>query len=187
MSVNPPPPYGSPPPPPPPPYQPDPYGAQYPPQPPPSYGGPMAGPPPKSDKKWLVWAAAGCGCAVVALALFGVFMFLGIKAGTAGAEEVVKKFLSATAAERYAEAYECFSAPLKAAQSYEEFASSASNNLHLFKVKDTTFNQRSVDTTSAKLEGSVTLESGTEVPAKFQLVKENGEWKLIGYNIAATN
>lgn len=181
MSVNPPPPYGGPPPsypsPPPPP-----YGQASPSYPPPAYGAPP--PPPSDNKKWLMWVIGGCGCAVVAAALLGVFIFLGVKAATAGAEEVVQKFLKATAEERYAEAYDYFSAPLKASLSYEDFSATAAGNLQFYRVKETTFTQRSVDTTSAKLEGTATLESGTEVPAKFQLVKENDSWKLIGYHIA---
>ena len=49
------------------------------------------------------------------------------------------------------------------------------------------FNQRSVDTTSANLSGSVTLDSGTDVPAKFDLVQENGAWKLLNYSIGTTD
>jgi len=52
-------------------------------------------------------------------------------------------------------------------------------------VKDTTFSQRSIDTSGAQLSGSVTLTSGTQVPASFKLVRENGAWKLIGYNIGS--
>lgn len=186
MSVNPPPPYGGPPPsyPPPPPPPPS-YGQAPPSYPPPAYGTPA--PPPADDKKWLKWVAAGCGCAVLAAAAFAAIIVFGVRAGTAGAEEVVQKFLKATAEERYTEAYDYFSAPLKETQSYQDFSTAAANNLYLFKVKDTTFLQRSVDTTSAKLEGSVKLEAGTSVPAKFQLVKENGAWKLIAYNIGNTD
>jgi hypothetical protein len=37
----------------------------------------------------------------------------------------------------------------------------------------------------AKLAGTLTLGSGTEVPCSFQLVRENDLWKLISYNIGS--
>lgn len=189
MSVNPPyggppgPPPGSPPsyPPPPPSYQPDPYAQQHQP-----YGQGSA-PPPPAKKNWLLWVGAGCGCLLLGAAVIAGVIFMGVKAGTAGAEAVVKDFLEAAGEERYAEAYDHFSAPLKETQSYEDFVQSATENPHFFKVKDTTFNQRSVDTTSAKLAGSVTLESGTELPSEFRLVQENGAWKLIAYHIGKSD
>jgi hypothetical protein len=193
MSVNPPPPYGGPPgsyPPPPPPgeYPPPPPPYQQAP-PPPAYGSgyaPAAPPPPKQTN-WMLWVGGGCGCLIVAAALIGVFFFLGIKAATAGAEETVKAFLKAAGEGRDADAYEYFSAPLKATQSFDDFASLAENSRHLFKVTDTTFNQRSVDTTSAKLEGSLKLEVGTEIPCKFDLVKENDAWRILNYHIGTTD
>lgn len=193
MSVNPPPPYGGPPgsyPPPPPPggYPPPPPPPYQQAPPPPAYGSGYApaAPPPKKTN-WLLWVGGGCGCLIVAAALIAGFIFLGVKAATAGAEESVKAFLKAAGEERHAEAYDHFSAALKAAQSYEEFVEMATNNRHLFRVTETTFNQRSVDTTSAKLEGTLKLEVGTEVPCKFDLVKENDAWKLLNYHIGTTD
>ena len=54
-----------------------------------------------------------------------------------------------------------------------------------FKVTDMSFNQRSIDQAGAELAGTLTLESGTEVPANFSLVRERGSWKLIEYNIGS--
>jgi hypothetical protein len=188
MSVNPPPPYGGPPgsypppPPPPPGYPPPPYQQE---PPPPSYGYAPAAPPPPKKTNWLLWVGGGCGCLLVVGALVAVFGYLGIKAATAGAEESVQAFFKAAGEGRDQEAYDYFSGALKAAQSFEEFSTAASNNRHLFKITDTTFNQRSVDTTSAKLEGTVKLEVGTEVPCKFDLVKENGAWRILNYHIGS--
>jgi hypothetical protein len=75
---------------------------------------------------------------------------------------------------------------VKQKQSLAEFSAQAQANSLFLQVKDTTFNNRSIETGSgAKLAGSVTLETGTEVPAMFRLVKENGKWKLIGYRIGS--
>jgi hypothetical protein len=50
-------------------------------------------------------------------------------------------------------------------------------------VQDTTFNNRSVNPAGAELSGSVTLTDGSQLPASFKLVKEEGEWRLISYQI----
>ena len=96
---------------------------------------------------------------------------------------MVHQFLTAAAAGDYAAAHEFFSAPLKEAQPLEKFTAIATSNPSLFQVKDTTFSDRSVDLSGAKLAGTATLAAGTEVPASFNLVKENGAWKLLGYRI----
>jgi len=194
MSANPPsygPPGSFPPPPPPPPPPPGgPYGqqpGQY--DQPNQYSQPAYGaaPPPPAKKTWLLWVAGGCGCLVLLAAIFAATLFFGVKAGTAGAETVVKSFLDSAGKGRYVEAYDYFSAPLKATQSLETFRTTASENSHLFQVKDTTFTERSVDLTSAKLAGSLTLESGTDIPAKFDLVKENDAWRILNYSIGSND
>lgn len=127
-----------------------------------------------------------CGSVIIALAAFVLVMTQVVKFATAGPEAVVHTFLAAGGAGNYAAAYACFSAPLKQVQSFEEFSGQAQANSMFFKVKDTTFSSRSIDTTSgAELAGSVTLESGTQVPASFKLVRENGQWKLLSYHIGS--
>jgi hypothetical protein len=139
--------------------------------------------PPK--RGWVKWVGLGCGCLVVVAAAFAALFYFGIRAATAGPEEVVKEFLAAAGAGDYGKAHDYFSAPLKEAQPLEQFAAAAEANAAFFKVRDTTFNTRSVDTAGATLEGTVTLETGTEVPASFKLVRENDEWKLISYHIGS--
>jgi hypothetical protein len=129
--------------------------------------------------------ALGCGVLIVLAACFAALMFFMVKKATAGPEAVVHDFLAAAASGDYARAHNYFSAPLKEAQPLETFRQAAQQQAFMFKVKDTTFNTRSVDLEGALLAGSLTLESGTSVPASFKLVKENGEWRLIAYHIGA--
>ena len=129
------------------------------------------------------WAVARWWCW---WALFAALMVFVVKRATAGPEEVVHQFLTAAAAGDYAAAHEFFSAPLKEAQPLEKFTAIVTATPSLFQIKDTTFSDRSVDLSGAKLSGTVTLAAGTQVPASFQLVKENGAWKLLGYRIGMT-
>jgi hypothetical protein len=58
-----------------------------------------------------------------------------------------------------------FSAPLKPVQPLEPFSEVVQANAVFCKVTDMNFNRRSVDQAGAELAGTVTLQSGTEVPA----------------------
>jgi hypothetical protein len=136
-----------------------------------------------SGKGWIKWVAMGCGCLVVLAAAFAVGMFFVVKKATAGPEAAVHAFLSSAGKGDYQAAWDHFSAPLKEAQPFDQFEAAAKAQPFLFKVRDTTFNNRSVNTSGAEFSGTLTLEAGTEVPASFKLVQENGEWKLIAYHI----
>lgn len=127
--------------------------------------------------------AIGCGVLVLGLAIF-VGAILGfVWMATAGPEEAVKSFLAAAAAGDIEKAHDYFSAPLKEQQSLDEFRKAVEGNRSLFAITDSSFSNRSIDTTSAKLSGSVTLQAGTTLPARFELVKENDDWKLIAYHL----
>jgi hypothetical protein len=137
------------------------------------------------QRPWLRWVLLGCGGAIALLVIFVAVLLLVVKQATAAPEEVVRTFLAEAGAGNLEAAHDCFSAPLKEAQPYDQFAAGVNANKHLFDVTDTSFTNRSVDMSGAELKGTVTLGSGTEVPCSFKLVRENEDWKLIGYNIGA--
>jgi hypothetical protein len=149
---------------------------------------PAAAPPApaaKPKRHWGRWLALGCGGIIVLGALFAGAMYVVVRKATAGPEQVVKEFLSAAAAGDYAAAHGYFSAPLKHVQPLAAFTSMAKANPEMFAITDTTFSNRSVDTTGAELSGTVTLKSGTELPASFKLVREKKEWRLIAYHLGS--
>lgn len=132
----------------------------------------------------LKYVGLGCGALILLGVLFAAGLYGVVRMATSGVEEVVQDFLAAAARGDYEAAHSHFSAPLKQAQPLEAFRAMAEANPGLFDVVDTTFNSRSVDLqTGAELSGSVTLRSGTKMPARFRLVQENEAWKLIAYNI----
>lgn len=143
----------------------------------------------KPNRGWIKWVVLGCFLALLLVAAIVVVIPAGLfwtfQKATAGPEATIQGFLAATAAGDYQTAHDYFSAPLKQVQPYEQFAAEAAANSSFFAVTDTTFNKRSVDMSGAELSGSVTLESGTVVPAQFKLVRENDDWKLISYNIGS--
>jgi hypothetical protein len=137
---------------------------------------------------WVKYVAIGCGVLLVGGIVFGTALFFGVRKLTAEPERVAREFLDAAAAGDFARAHDCFSAPLKEAQPLEEFVAAAEANPSLFDVEDTTFTSRSIDAASgAKLEGTVTLRSGTRLPASFHLVQERDRWKLLSYHLGTTD
>jgi len=155
------------------------------PAPPPPSADYQATPPPQKKGGWIKWVALGCFGLILLAGLFGGGIWWGLMKATEGPEAVAKEFLAAAAAGNYEKAHDYFSAPLKEVQPLEQFRDIASAQSSLFAVTDTTFNTRSVNTAGAELEGTVTLESGTELPATFKLVKENGDWKLLAYHLGS--
>jgi len=139
----------------------------------------------EKKKPWLRWVLLGCGGLITLFVVFIVVILFVVKQATAAPEEVVQTFLAEAAAGNLEAAHDCFSAPLKEVQPFDQFAAGVNANRHLFDVADTSFTNRSVDMNGAEFEGTVTLESGTEVPCSFKLVRENEAWKLISYNIGS--
>ena len=142
----------------------------------------VANPAPQK-RSWLKWLAIGCAVLFVLIGCIVASVFFIAKKATAPAEAAVHEFLAAAGGGDYAKAYSYFSAPLKEKQSLEQFQAAVQGQPSMFKVKDTTFSSRSVDLNGAELKGNVTLESGTDVPCTFKLVRENDAWKLIAYQI----
>jgi hypothetical protein len=143
-----------------------------------------AAPPPRKGG-WLKWVVLGCFGLILLAGLFGGGIWWGIMKATQGPERVAEAFLAAAAAGDYEKAHSHFSAPLKEVQPLEQFREIASEQPTLFAVADTSFTSRSLNSGTAELEGTVTLEAGTKLPATFKLVKENGDWKLLAYHLGS--
>lgn len=129
--------------------------------------------------------AIGCGVIALALVVFVAAIIGFVWMATAGPEAVVQDFLAAAAAGDYEKAHDHFAAPLKEKQPLDEFKDAVADTPSLFDIADSTFSNRSIDQTGAKLSGTVTLKAGTKVPASFQLVKEGDAWKLIAYHVGS--
>jgi hypothetical protein len=142
-------------------------------------------PPPSPLPSWARFLGLGCGALLLLATLVGATVMAVVGRASAGPEQAVQAFLAAAGSGDWGAAHAHFSEPLKQVQPFEQFSSIAAANQHLFQVKETTFNNRSVNPAGAELSGSVTLLDGTELPASFKLVKEGGEWRLISYQLGS--
>ena len=150
----------------------------------PSYAPPPPpAPPPSVLPPWARWLGLGCGAFLLLAAVAGTVFVVFLQKATAGPEQTIQAFLAAAGTGDFATAHGYFSERLKEVQPLEQFAGQAEAHQELFRVKDTTFNSRSVDLRGAELSGTVTLATGDELPASFKLVKEKGEWRLTSYQL----
>lgn len=138
-----------------------------------------------AQRPWLKYVGIGCGGILVLVVSLVAVTFFAVSRMTAEPERVVREFLDAASAGDYARAHGLFSAPLKEAQPLDAFIAAAKARPSLFDVADTSFTSRSIDTAGARLEGTLTLRSGTTVPAKFTVAQENGRWVLLAYTLGA--
>ena len=152
----------------------------------PSYAPPPPpGPPPSPLPPWVRWIGLGCGALLLLGAMAGSVIFLVVRKATAGPEETIQAFLTAAGSGDFDTAHGYFSTPLKQVQPLDQFSAKAAAHQQLFQVQETTFNNRSVDLNSAALSGTVTLTGGTDLPASFELIKEEGQWRLTSYQLGS--
>lgn len=140
----------------------------------------------KSSANWGAIILGGCGCLIFAISVLVVLGFFGFRAATEGPRKAVDEFLAAAATGDADAAHEYFSIALKEVQPLDEFRAVVEQNPGLFKVVETTFTEQSRDLAKATFRGTVTLEGGSELPAEFVLIEEEGAWKLISYNIGSS-
>lgn len=143
----------------------------------------------KGGTNWGAIILGGCGCLLFGigiLAVIGYFVLAGVMAATEEPEAAIREFLAAAGSGDAETAHGYFSSALKEVQPLEDFRMVLEQNPGLFLVVDTTFNERSRDLTKASFSGTVTLENGSELPASFVLIEEEGAWKLISYNIGSS-
>lgn len=136
-----------------------------------------------NGRSWLKWVGIGCGGVLVLLGAFIAVVFFVVGRATAEPEKVARAFVEATTRGDLAAAHALYSAPLKDKQTLEQLQAAARATPSLYKVSDLSFSSRSVDGNGAEFKGTATLSTGTEVPCRFKLVREQDSWRLIAYNL----
>lgn len=146
-------------------------------------------PPEKGGSSSLKWILGGCcGCLLLGAILFAVFTALGARQ-IMGAVEAYKvearAFLEEAAKDPDAAYATRFSAPLKAAQSLEDFKAGVTGQPDLFTVQDMSINNVSNVNGQVRIKGTITSTSGVVRNCSFTFVEENGVKRLLGYQITS--
>ncbi len=145
--------------------------------------------PPVSEKKGrgpIFWIVTGCcGCLLLGVMLLaGIFgaAFLGTQAP---AKAVQTQLVEMRRGDLEA-AYHRLSRDLQAQLPREEFERLVREHPGLRENKDATFWSRSVSNDRAKLSGILMSQSGDVEKATFELVKEDGEWRVSAIRVGDT-
>lgn len=119
----------------------------------------------------------GCLLAFGAFALFIAAIIGAVFWATSGIVDVADEFFAAAYEGDYDTAHSLTSQRLQdqgSPQALEQFLTAQG----LDKVTETSWNSRNIENSTGRLEGTVTTESGGNIPITVEFVSENDEWKI---------
>jgi hypothetical protein len=136
--------------------------------------------PPGSPKKKKWPKILGCVVAFIILAVGLAFYF------TAGMVGVVEKQLELLRQGDIKGAYALTSKDFQKATSLEQFTAFVKQYPSLSQNQGHTFTTRSIENNIGTVKGTLTAKDGAVTPVKFQLVKEQGEWRILFIEVRPT-
>lgn len=135
--------------------------------------------PPESPKKKKWPKILGGVVAFILLAVGLAFYF------TAGMVGVVEKQLALLHQGDIKGAYGLTSKDFQKATSLEQFTGFVKKYPSLSQNQGHTFTTRTIENNIGKVKGTLTAKDGAVTPVQFQLVKEQGEWRILLHGGAA--
>jgi len=144
--------------------------------------GPMSGPVPerRGFLGWLVglrlWQKILLGIVVFVVLVVALAMW-----ATSGLDEPVKRHFAALRSGDVVAAYSELSVAARQATSLDDFKKMVAGAPALTHVTGTSFSTREVTNGVGHLAGNLELDNGGKYPIEIQLVKENGNWKILAY------
>ncbi|MBS0286634.1 MAG: DUF4864 domain-containing protein [Proteobacteria bacterium] len=124
--------------------------------------------------------------------LVGIFIFIGLIIGiafyaTSGVANTVKDQLSAIRSGDYTKAYSYTSTEFQKNTSVDEFKKFIETIPALKDNQSLSINDRSFQNENGSVKGTITSKDGMTIPIEYQLIKENGTWKILGINAQLSN
>lgn len=152
---------------------------QYAPQQPPQYAPQMPPPPaPARKKKMPLFVKILLG--VVIFIVLVVFLAMSM---TAGLVRAVDEHLSLLKKGDFQAAYLLTSKEFRNTLTLDEYKNFVSQYPFLMRNKSYSFSEREFNNNVGKVKGKLIAEDGAVVPVVFHLVKEDGQWRIIGIGI----
>lgn len=140
--------------------------------------------PEKKDNLLLKLVVGGCGCLIV-LAIIFIFLFGRIFGFTHGPTRVVETHLKAINSDDYTGAYAQFSRGYRERTSYEDFRTELREFANLLPYKNYSLSRVTVNNDKARVEGTISARDGAIFPVRYDLVREQGKWRISGYQWTA--
>lgn len=137
---------------------------------------------PPKKKSVGKWIALGCaGLLILGLLIggaIGIFVYFGYKSITKPVG-TIKNHLQAINDGDIRKAYDDYTSKrFKEAMPYDQFAQLVEENSSVLKSKSSSFTNVQIENGVAKVEGTITGKSGATAKATYELVQEEGEWKI---------
>jgi hypothetical protein len=140
-------------------------------------GSAVPGAPPRKSRRGL-WIKILAGVAVFIVAVVALALYL-----TADLIEPIDRQIAALRAGDLDAAYAETSIAFQEATSKEKFADFIKANRGLTQIADHSFSERSYENNIGKVSGTLTTKDGAVIPITYRLVKENGQWRILGFNV----
>lgn len=99
-------------------------------------------------------------------------------AGCGAAKDTVKQHLEALRSGNIEQAYSYVATGAQNTLTLETFRALVKNTPPLLQYKDSSFNEISIINNTGSVKGSVTGTDGSRVAAEYQMIEENGQWKI---------
>lgn len=143
----------------------------------------------KGGNSSLKWILGGCcSCLLLGAILFAVFTAMGAKKIMEAIETYkseARAFLEEAAVNPDSAYANRFSAPLKAAQSLDEFKAGIASQPDLFTVQDMSINSVNNVNGQVRIKGTITSKSGAVRNCSFTFIEEGGVRRLLGYQVSS--
>jgi len=131
-----------------------------------------------TSTKMATWKKVLIGIVVFIVGVIALAMW-----ATSGIVKVAEDQLALMKAGDFSGAYALTSGMFKEATSLENFTEFVNSYKVLSENADVSFSERSVENDTGYLYGTVIAADGTAMVIEYQLIKENGEWRIIGINL----
>jgi hypothetical protein len=141
-------------------------------------------PAPRQGKSPVFWMGLGC-CGCLMLVIIGFFTVFGAAyCGTMAPAAAVRTQLQQIDANQLDAAYAGLSSSYKASLSPAAFEALVNTHPALHHNKDATFRSRETVNQTARLGGTLTAKTGETEAVAYELIKEDGAWKISSIQFA---
>jgi|GEM_PF-2651231 len=136
--------------------------------------------PPEKDNTWIKVVISGIGCfsLIIGISAFLISKFyFSVRAPT----RILEEHIRAMNEGNFELAYTHFSESFKRETSYRGFRQQMEEFSSLLPCQDSSFREVKIVNDKASVEGTLTGRDGAIFPVQYELIRENGVWKISRY------
>ncbi len=139
-----------------------------------------------SGKKWILGGCLGCGCLIIIVLLFTLFLWGGVALFKMGSApwKAVSGYLEALKARDYAQAYIYLSNDLQKEMSLSDFISFIQTHSDEYEgIEKAKLKSLNISDNKALIEGVIIYLSDKRASFEASLIREDNVWRISGITI----